>query len=318
MQQVTGIYPAALGAPSNEISGKAIQARQREGDTGTFNYIEAFGRAIRRTGQIILDLIPHVYDTERSIQIVGEDGKVALQKINQAALSQHDGVTPVTLNDVTIGSYHMIVEMGPSFSTKREEARDGMQTLMQSLGPQAVPLIADLYVKQQDFPLADKIADRLHMMLPPPVLAKEAQENGEPPPPMPGPPPPPPEMQIKMQQAQQEHALDAARLQFEQQRAQAEDQRKLAEAHLNAETARAKIAADNDLQWRKAQLASLTAIEVARIGAKQNSDSAQLSAGLEAALHISDQAHEKQMAAMAADNEPDQSGGFSNGAPPAQ
>jgi hypothetical protein len=235
MQQVTGIYPSNLGAPSNEISGKAIQARQREGDTGTFNYIEAFGRSIRRTGQIILDLIPHVYDTERSIQIVGEDGKVALQKINQATISQQDGITPITLNDVTVGAYHLIVEMGPSFSTKREEARDGMQALMQSLGPQAVPLVADIYARQQDWPLADKLAKRFEMLLPPPIRAQEAQDSGEPPPPMPGPPPPSPEQQMQMQQAQQEHALNTARLQIDGQKLQVEM------AKINAELRKAEL-----------------------------------------------------------------------------
>ena len=48
--------------------------------------------------------------------------------------------------------------MGPSFSTKREEARDGMQTLMQALGPQVAPLLADLYAKGQDFRWPTKLA----------------------------------------------------------------------------------------------------------------------------------------------------------------
>ena len=65
MSAVTGIYPSSLGAPAQETSGKAIVARQREGDTGTFVYIESFGRSIERIGQIIVDLIPHIYDNER-------------------------------------------------------------------------------------------------------------------------------------------------------------------------------------------------------------------------------------------------------------
>lgn len=237
MSAVTGIYPASLGQASNETSGKAIAARQREGDTGTFNYIEAFGRAIRRTGQIILDLIPHVYDTERTIQIVGDDGKVSLQKINHATVSSEDGETPVTLNDLTVGAYHLIIEMGPSFSTKREESREGMQALMQALGPNAM-LIADLFAKQQDFPLADKIGKRLETLLPPPVRAAEAEESGEPPPPPPQPPPPSPEQQMEMQKQQMEGQIAKGRYEVDMAKIQAE------KAKVNAEMQ--KIEAERD------------------------------------------------------------------------
>lgn len=215
MSAVTGIYPASLGQASNETSGKAIQARQREGDTGTFVYVEAFGRAIRRTGQIILDLIPHVYDTERTIQIVGEDGAAKGTKINQAMVSEQDGISETVLNDVTVGAYHLIMEMGPSFSTMREEARDGMTTLMQTLGPESVSLVADIFAKQQDWPLADKLAKRFRMLLPPPIQAMEAEENGEQPPPMPPPPGPTPEQQMEMAKANGEHQIDQARLQLD-------------------------------------------------------------------------------------------------------
>lgn len=253
MNHVTGIYPAALGAQSNETSGRAIQARQREGDTGTFVYIDNFGRAIRRTGQILIDLIPHVYDTQRTMRIVGEDGKVDLVQINQPTIDPNDGESQITLNDVTIGAYDVAIEMGPSFSTKREEARDGMQAFMQAAGPQVAPLYIDLFAKMQDWPLADKIAKRAQLMLPPPIQHAEAQESGEPPPPQPPPPPPPPEVQMKMAEMQQnaqqnaqeqqfnvakfqqEHALNTSRLQLDGQKLQVEL------AKINAEIEKARL-----------------------------------------------------------------------------
>lgn len=208
MSAVTGIYPSSLGAPAQETSGKAIVARQREGDTGTFVYIESFGRAIERIGQIIVDLIPHVYDNERSLRVIGDDGKMSKIDINKAIVDPNgDGIATVLMNDLTTGSYQVSVEMGPSYSTKREEAREGIQTLMQALGPQSAPLLADLFVQGQDFPLADRIAKRMRLLLPPNVQKLEAAQSGEPPPPPPPPQPPPPEVLLKqaeMQQAQQE------------------------------------------------------------------------------------------------------------------
>jgi hypothetical protein len=227
MNAVTGIYPAALGAQSNETSGKAILARQREGDTGTYVYVHNFMRSIRRTGQIIVDLSRYIYDTERTIHIVGGDGKMGAMPINKPGVDEQSGL-PVTLNDLTIGAYEVQIEMGPSFSTQREEARDGMQALMQALGPQSAMLFTDLFAKMQDWPLADKIAKRAHALLPPPIQALEAQESGEPPPQIP-PAPPSPEMQLQMAQhqmeqerLQQETQFKSAQLQLDQQKIEAE------------------------------------------------------------------------------------------------
>ncbi len=251
MHQVTGIYPASLGAQSNETSGKAILARQREGDTGTFVYVDNFGRALRRVGKVLLGLIPKIYDTERTIRIVGEDGKVDLVQINQQQLGD-DGVTPITFNDVTVGAYDVVMEMGASYATKREEARDGMQALMQALGPQIGAMIADLYVKQQDFPLADKISKRLQMLLPPPIQQMEAQESGKPMPPMP-PQGPSPEQQMAMAQQQQEGQFKMADLQLQAHKLEVEM------AKVQAELQKAQL--DHHAQTMGHEVSALTAMQ---------------------------------------------------------
>src|SRR6185503_5404552 len=73
MKSIIGIYDASLGARSNETSGRAILARQREGDVSTFHFIDNLSRAIRHGGRILIDLIPKVYSTERIVRILGED-----------------------------------------------------------------------------------------------------------------------------------------------------------------------------------------------------------------------------------------------------
>lgn len=180
MYSATGIYPSALGKAGNETSGKAIMARQREGDTGTYVYVDGFGRAVRRTGQVIINMAGRIYDTHRRMQIAGEDGKPDSIEFNRKVLGP-DGVAHQTLNDLSVGAYEVTVEMGPSFSTKREEAREGMTEMLRALGPGAGGMFLDLFVKAQDWPLADKIAERARMMLPPNVRAKEDAEAGKPP-----------------------------------------------------------------------------------------------------------------------------------------
>lgn len=198
LHSVTGIYNPSLGAPSNETSGRAIMARQQEGDTGTFLYIKNFALAVGHTGRVLLDLVPHVYDAQRTIRIIGEDGKMNLVKVNeQTGLQPEPDANPEEMedlsalntvkNDVTIGAYDIHMEMGPSYTTKRAEMKDGMTAILQSL-PQVAPIMLDLFAKAQDWPMADKIAKRLHHMLPPQIQAEEAKEQNDPslmPPPSP-------------------------------------------------------------------------------------------------------------------------------------
>jgi hypothetical protein len=183
MKAVTGIYDAALGAKSNETSGKAILARQREGDVGTYVYVDNFLRALKHTGRIILDLLPTFYDTARTLRIIGEDGAINEVKINQPAgvAEMNDEGQPVgEMKPETVigGKYDIFVQAGPSYTTKRDEAKEGMTAFMQA-NPAATPLIADLYAAAMDWPMADKISERLKEMLPPQIKAKEEQEAGE-------------------------------------------------------------------------------------------------------------------------------------------
>jgi hypothetical protein len=209
MKGVIGIYDAGLGQKSNETSGKAIVARQREGDVATFLYPDNWIRAIKRTGTIVMDLLPHVYDTERKIRIMGEDGKVDLADINKPVgvveYDEEGNETEVekVQNDVTVGAYDVVLDSGPSYTTKREEAKESMREFIQS-APDVAPVIIDLFAKAQDWPLADEIGQRLELMAPPQIqkmLAQKKQEDGEP---MPPPEPPSPEQEFQMAMAQAE------------------------------------------------------------------------------------------------------------------
>lgn len=176
MNRVTGIYPESLGEQGNATSGKAINARQTQGDTGTFVYLDNFTRAVNYTGRILVDMIPAIYDTERKVRILGEDGRVDTININE--VQQGDGVEePKVINDVTIGSYDVVTQTGPSFTTKREESREGMMAFVQS-APNVAPLILDLIAKAQDWPLSDQFAARIRATIPPEILKASEEEEG--------------------------------------------------------------------------------------------------------------------------------------------
>jgi hypothetical protein len=171
MKATTGIYDASLGKQSNETSGRAIIARERQGDTATFVYIDNLSAAIRHTGNILIDLIPHIYSDERVIRIVGEDGSIEeYAKINSRL---PDGRV---FNDISQGRYDVEVTTGPAYATKRQEAADSMIQFVQAV-PAAGQVAADLIAKSMDWPNADKLAERLQMILPPGIDPEADQKR---------------------------------------------------------------------------------------------------------------------------------------------
>jgi hypothetical protein len=165
MKAIIGIYDAGLGSRSNETSGKAIMARQRESDTSTFHFIDNLNRSIRHTGRILIDLIPHVYTGERVIRVLGgDDGKEPKNVTIGDASQQIEGVERIY--DLSAGKYDLTVDTGPSFTTRREEAANQMIELLRAF-PQAAPFIGDMLAKNLDWPGADEISKRLKIMLPP-------------------------------------------------------------------------------------------------------------------------------------------------------
>lgn len=174
IKTTTGIHDASMGAQGNETSGKAIIARQREGDTSTFHFLDNLNRAIRHTGRIIIDLIPHIYTGERMIRVLGEDGKEPKNvQLGQKPQEQPDDMMPEgaeEIYDLSVGKYDIVVDTGPSFTTRREEAATQMTELIR-VYPPAAPLIGDLLATNLDWPGADEIAKRFKAALPPEVKA---------------------------------------------------------------------------------------------------------------------------------------------------
>lgn len=163
MKATTGIYDAALGARGNETSGIAIQQRQQESESSTSAYADNMVRSVRHTGRIMLDMIPVVYDTARVIRILGDDDEEQAVRIN--TVMTEAGIAVVE-NDMSAGIYEARVTVGPTYQSKREESAAGMMDFLRAI-PQAAPVVADLVAGMQDWPEADRVADRLKKQLPP-------------------------------------------------------------------------------------------------------------------------------------------------------
>jgi hypothetical protein len=248
IKAVTGIFDPSLGNQSNETSGRAIAARAQQGEIATFNYPDNIAKGIRVTYEILIDLIPKVYDTERSLRILGVDGAEKYVKVNQPQFDAATGKVKVQ-NDLTRGKYDVTVTVGPSFSTQRQEAVALYSEIGNKL-PQLWAVAGDLMFRSMDLPYAEQIAERFRTLLPPEIQKTIADGK-----------PVPPEVQAVMQQAEQAMAQVQQMGMLVQQAAQEAQQEK-------AESEKAKAEVQTlieKLKTEEARFEAKIAKEIARI-----------------------------------------------------
>ena len=176
LKRGSGIHDASLGAKSNESSGRAILARQQEGDTANFHFADNLTTAVRHECRMEVDLFPHIYDRPgRVARIIGEEEDEKAVVLNQPFVEK--GVQK--LYDLTTGRYDVDVAVGPSHSTKRQAAGDMLMELTRAY-PEIMAAAGDLVVKTLDIPGAREVGERLRKMLPP-ALQENDQETPIPP-----------------------------------------------------------------------------------------------------------------------------------------
>lgn len=184
MKRTTGIYDASLGARSNETSGRAINSRQQQAEIANSIYADNMVKAVMQAGRVIVAMIPEIYDADRVVRVLGDDAQERMVKINEAQTQVVQGVAGPTVvaamkNSMTDGKYAVRVSVGPSYTTRKQESASNMLEFMQRL-PNVAPAIADLIAGAQEWPDADRIAERLRKMVPPPLLEESEKDQADP------------------------------------------------------------------------------------------------------------------------------------------
>jgi len=181
IKSTTGQYNASLGMGSNERSGKAILARQREGDVGTYHYGDNLARGVRHVARQLVDLIPKIYDTQRIARIIGEDGETKMVKINPEQeqpvnkIVDERGIVMEKIYNPGVGKYDVVAITGPGYATKRQEALEAMAQLLQG-NPQLWAVAGDLFVKNMDWPGAQEMSKRFAKTIDPKFLS-DGEDN---------------------------------------------------------------------------------------------------------------------------------------------
>lgn len=227
----TGFFDVQGDEQRPEQSGKAILARQRQGEVGNSHYLANLGRAIKHTGRIVLDLMPAVYDTPRVMRILDPMEQPKTVAVGPTDQIQEQGLHAQadSLFDPRVGRYDITISVGREYESARQENVEVLSTALQS-NPALWPVIGDLLFEQMDSPIAKQVAERLKPKQDdvPPELAAQMQQ-----------------MQQALQQMQQQIQTDAVKQQAETQRLQmklaAEEQRSQRDAVVKLTDIEARI-----------------------------------------------------------------------------
>jgi hypothetical protein len=230
IQSILGFYEANRGADSIEKSGVAIKEQQRTGNMSVAVLYDNLNRAIEQAGRGVMSMKSIIYDTERMIPIMNQNGKTAHVMINQKMAGG------MIANDMTKGSYDVVIDAGPSAAVQKSQSLDILVRLC-GLSPQIFPLVADYLGENLSLDSISGIVKRFKTLVPPDVIA---MEEGKPPPQQ----PPNPQLMLAQQQMQikeKDQQIQMGKLQIEMQKMETQIQQLQKEIQVTEIKAQAEI-----------------------------------------------------------------------------
>ncbi len=186
LKQGFNIYDPSLGTARSDQSGRAIAGLQARSDSANMNWMDNMRRAQIYAGEIILEMIPEVYDAARIITII-RASKNEQVMINQE-FADANGAIKVK-NDMATGKYSVTVSLG-QYASKRQQAVQSLTDVAKNV-PQVALALLPLILGQMDTPMATEAAEIIKRMQPP-----NMQEPGS-----------PEAMQSQFQALMQQHTL---------------------------------------------------------------------------------------------------------------
>lgn len=117
MQDILGSSQQADKMVSN-ISGKAVEMIQTRVDMQTYIYMSNFAKGMKRCGEIWLSMAKDIYVEEgRRMKVIGRTEDVDTVELMQPMVSETGEV--VMQNDLSGAKFDVVVDVGPSSSSKR-------------------------------------------------------------------------------------------------------------------------------------------------------------------------------------------------------
>jgi hypothetical protein len=166
IQNIPGRFEANLGANGNETSGVAILNRQKPGNYSVKPFFENANDAIESGINVVVDLLPKIFDTKRKVSIVDENNNEKNETINN---------TEDESSNITIGRFKATVTVGSSFAAQRVEAVEQFIRMVQ-VWPELRAVTPDLAVENLDLKNVPQLISRIRKWVMPKIAADETKD----------------------------------------------------------------------------------------------------------------------------------------------
>jgi hypothetical protein len=147
IREETGGNPQDVMDP--QASGKAIGAVQQRVDMQTHILMDNISKSLKRCGEVYRAVAGEVYDSERMVRTVGEDGTESSTILFDFVIDRETG-EPKFINDITRGSFETIVDTGPAYASRKRETVDQLERIAAFALPDYQPFIFASIVENID------------------------------------------------------------------------------------------------------------------------------------------------------------------------
>jgi len=131
---ISGINESAMGQMDRVVSGRALEARQRQAVLSIQLYSDNFTRSKKLQGRNALSIFQRHYTEARIFRITNEDSTIAKYEINKKAVMGDNAASQI-VNDITVGKYSVNVDEVPMSATFKQAQFEETMELLQKLGP---------------------------------------------------------------------------------------------------------------------------------------------------------------------------------------
>lgn len=159
IQDIGGVTDDNLGRRTNAQSGIAIERRQDQGSTITFNIFDNKRFAEQISGGKVVSLMEQFYTASKVVRIVGENKPIEWVPVNQI-----DPTTGAPVNAITASRADFIIGQQDYYASLREAAAAQLLDMLAKIAPvmpQAAVNLLDLVVEMMDIPNREEVVSRI-------------------------------------------------------------------------------------------------------------------------------------------------------------
>lgn len=133
IQEVTGGSQAMQQMPSN-IAQETVSNLMNRSDMASFIYLDNMAKSLKRAGEVWLSMAREVYGSDREVRVVNEDGTDDIALMNAQIVDRQTG-NVVALNDLSTGRYDVTVDVGPSYTARRDATVSVLTNVLSTMLP---------------------------------------------------------------------------------------------------------------------------------------------------------------------------------------